>query len=199
MEKRVLTVYERFRNIQKLKKPLYISAFTIVASCKEAMESQGNTHPTPMSYLECLLNIRDNFRKITQVKDEGYVYALSAVMSMVPIEVIAKLHDILLEYITEVMDKTTNSIVIKYAVVILQYLLESKTQEQWKNDDGTLAQFSKLFHLCLHQKDIIKRQAIRSFMIVCQHKDPSYFTKALTQIENNTYKILDQASITKTR
>jgi hypothetical protein len=86
------------------------------------MEAQGNTNLTPMAYLECLLGIRDNFRKITQIKDEGFVYALSAVMSMVAIEVIAKLHDIILEYINDVITNTTNAtkgvfsntIVIKY-------------------------------------------------------------------------------------
>lgn len=114
MEKRVLNVYDRFRNLQRLKKPLYISAFTIITSCKEAMEAQGSTRPTPMQYLECLMNISDNFRKIKQVKDEGFVYALSAVMSMVSIEAIAGLHDMLYEYIHEVLENTTNTIIIKY-------------------------------------------------------------------------------------
>ena len=166
MDKRVLSVHERFKNLQRLKKPLYFSAATIVNSCKEAMEAQGNTQLTPMDYLECLLNIKDNFRKINQVKDEGFVYVLSAVMSMVPVEVIAKLHDIILEYITDVLKKNTNTIVIKYSVVVIQFLLESKTQEQWKDDDSTLEQFIKLFNLCLNTKEIINRQAIRSFMII---------------------------------
>lgn len=198
MEKRVLSVYERFKNLQKLKKPLYISAFTIITSCKEALEAQGETQITPIAYLECLLNIKDNFRKITQVKDEGFVYALSAVMSMVNIEVIAKLHDILYEYINDVMTQNTNTIVLKYSVVVLQFLLESKTKDQWR-DEQTIEQFIKLFNYCLNQKDIIKRQAIRSFMIICQRKDLSYFSKALNELDTAVFKIMDQADLNKVR
>lgn len=114
MEQRVFGVYERFRNLQKLRKPLYLSAFTIITSCKEVMVAQGSPNPGPMEYLECLLNIKDNFRKITQIKDEGYIYALSAVISMVPIEVIAKLYPILYEFIHDVIEKNTNTLVLKY-------------------------------------------------------------------------------------
>jgi hypothetical protein len=199
MEKRVLSVHERFRNLQKLKKPLYISASTIITSCKEALEAQGKTDLAPMAYLECLLNIKDNFRKINHVKDEGFVYALSAVLSMVPIEVISQLHDILLEYITDVIDKNTNNIVIKYCVVVIQFLLESKTKDQWKNDEATIDLFMKLFNFCMHPKELVNRQAIRSFMIVCQRKDLSYFSKPLNIIENAIFKIMKQGSLNKQR
>jgi hypothetical protein len=199
MEKRVLNVYDRFRNLQKLKKPLYISAFTMIISCKEAMEAQENKRPTPVQYLECLLNIRDNFRKIKQIKDEGFVYALSAVMSMVSIEIIAKLHDIIYEYIHDVLENTSNTLVIKYCVVVIQFLLESKTQEQWRNDENTQKQFIRLFNFCLHTKDNVKRQGIRSFMIICQHKDLSYFSKVLTELDICIFKVIDQADLNKPR
>ena len=199
MEQRVLGVYERFRNLQKLKKPLYLSSFTIVSSCKEAMEAQGKTDLGPMDYLECLLSIRDNFRKITQVKDEGFIYALSAVMSMVPLEVVAKLNDIIYEFTSEVIENTTNTIVIKYCVVVLQFLLESKTQEQWKSEQQTLDIFMRLFHLGLHSKDLIKRQAIRSFMVICHKKDSSYFNKCMNELEQGIVKVLDQADVNKAR
>ena len=199
MEKRVTNVFDRFKSLQKINKPLYLSAFTIITSCKEAMEAQGNSDPSPMEYLEWLLSIRDNFRKITQTKDEGFVYALSAVISMVPIEVIAKLNSILLEYVQDVIDKTTNTIVIKYWVIIIQFILESKTQDQWKNDEDTLNLFIKLFHFWLNSKDLVKRQAIRSFMIICQFKDKSYFSKAFSQLESTIFKILDQGDVNTPR
>ena len=199
MEKRVSGVYERFKNLQRLKKPLYISAFTIITSCKEALQAQGNTYPGPMDYLECLMSIKDNFRKITQVKDEGYIYALSAILSMVPLEVIAKLHDVIYEFISDVIEKNTNTIVIKYSVVVVQFLLESKTQDQWKNEDETIQMFLRLFNFCLNSKDIIKRQAIRSFMIVAQNKNPSFFTKALNELELAIIRVMDQADVNKPR
>lgn len=78
-------------------------------------------------------------------------------------------------------------------------MLESKTQEQWKSDDETIALFIKLFNFCLYSKDNIKRQAIRSFMIVCQHKDLSYFIKPLNELETNIFRIMDQADLNKPR
>ena len=152
-----------------------------------------------MQYLECLLNISDNYRKIKQVKDEGFVYALSAVMSMVSIEAIAGLHDMLYEYIHDVLEHTTNTIIIKYWVVVIQFLLECKTQDQWKNDEETEKQFIRLFNFCLHSKDNVKRQGIRSFMIICQHKDLSYFGKVLTELEICIFKVVDQADLNKPR
>lgn len=199
MEKRVTNVFDRFKKLQKINKPLYLSAFTIVTSWKEAMEAQGNADPSPMEYLECLLSIRDNFRKITQTKDEGFVYALSAVLSMVPVEIIAKLSPILLEYVQDVIEKTTNAIVIKYWVIVIQFILESKTQDQWKNDEDTLNLFTKLFNFCLNSKDLIKRQSIRSFMIICQYKDKSYFSKAFSHLESTIFKILDQGDVNTPR
>lgn len=65
---------------------------------------------------------------------------------MVPVEVVAKLHDILIDYINDVVEKNTNTIVLKYAVVIIQFLLECKTQEQWKNEEATMTLFKKLFN-----------------------------------------------------
>ena len=199
MEKRVMNVYERFKSLQKLKKPLYLSAFTIVTSCKEAMEAQGNNDPSAMEYLEWLLNIKDNFRKITQTKDEGFVYALSAVVSMVPVEVISKINSILLEYVLDVIEKTSITVVTKYWVVIIQYLLESKTQDQWKNEEETVNLYIKLFNFWLNSKDMIKRQAIRSFMIVSQYKDKNYFSKAFGQLESTVFKILDQGDVNTPR
>jgi len=59
--------------------------------------------------------------------------------------------------------------------------------------------FIKLFHLSLNSKDLIKRQAIRSFMVVCQHKDSSYFAKAMNTLEQAIFKVMDQADVNRPR
>jgi hypothetical protein len=82
---------------------------------------------------------------------------------------------------------------------VIQFLLESKTQEEWKSDQETLDLFNKLFNFCLNSKDAIKSQGIRSFMIVCQKKDLSYFSRCLSELETAIFKIMDQADFNKAR
>lgn len=184
----------RFKKLVRYNKPLYTSALTIITSCKQALvESKQDL--TPLAYLEAMLSIRDNFRKITQVKDEGFIFAFSAILSMVPSQVIPKLYDIIYEYIDDVINKSRNTLVYKYSVVVVQILLESRTNEQWKSDEATLNLFMRLFHMCLHSKELIRRQAIRTFTTICQGKDLTYFSVAMSKLEEIVFKELDQCLV----
>lgn len=129
------------------------------------------------------------------VKDEGYVFALSAVLSMVKIEIVAQIYDILLEYVEDVLKNCKNTLVYKYCIVVIQILLQSKTKEQWKNDEDTLNLFIRLFGMCLNSKELVRRQAIRSFTMLCSGKDLAYFSVALNRIEEAVFKELDQSIV----
>ena len=122
------------------------------------------------------------------------MFALSAILSMIPINVISKLYSIIYEYIDDVLN-SKNTIVYKYSVVVVQLLLQSRTKEQWKTDQETLDLFIRLFHMGLHSKELIRRQAIRSFMTICQGKDLSYFSVAMSKLEEVIFKELEQCIV----
>ena len=113
---------------------------------------------------------------------------------MIPINVISKLYSIIYEYIDDVLN-SKNTIVYKYSVVVVQLLLQSRTKEQWKTDQETLDLFIRLFHMGLHSKELIRRQAIRSFMAICQGKDLSYFSVAMSKLEEVIFKELEQCIV----
>ena len=113
---------------------------------------------------------------------------------MIPINVISKLYSIIYEYIDDVLN-SKNTIVYKYSVVVVQLLLQSRTKEQWKTDQETLDLFIRLFHMGLHSKELIRRQAIRSFMTICQGKDLSYFSVAMSKLEEVIFKELEQCIV----
>ena len=144
-------MFNRFKRLAKYKKPLYTLAFTIIKSCKQALIANDQS-PSPLTYLETLLTVKDNFKKIIHMKDEGYLFALSVVLSMIPINVISKLYSIIYDYINDALN-SKNTIVYKYSVVVVHLLLQSKTKEHWKTNQETLDLFIRLFHIDL----ILKR------------------------------------------
>jgi hypothetical protein len=55
----------------------------------------------------------------------------------------------------------------KYALVCLQFVLHSKSENQWNNDPTTERILSALLQECTNtQKEVVQKQAIKSLCII---------------------------------
>lgn len=58
--------------------------------------------------------------------------------------------------------------IAKYSIVIFQFLLHSRTKEQWMEEDElTFKLFRKIFHFSCDKREKVRLQALRSFVLLC--------------------------------
>lgn len=145
------------------------------------MEESSLNSSSPTAFLTSLLQLLQTLHPgTTRIDIEVVSYCFAALLSMVDIAVIQNLHGAIFEAIkTKLLSAESSEITCKYGLLALQFLLHSKTQQQWQTTMmGTQPQCKEtadavsllLSFLVDIKRKASQRQAIKSVCLLLRNR-----------------------------
>jgi len=134
-----------------------------------------------------LLALRNGQPSRTNV--DVLAYCWSAIISMLDFGVIANQEAKILESANFILTSgKCSATAIKYAIICLQFVLHSKSENQWNTDPNTDKILAAILNqICANQqggKDIVQQQAIKSMCIILQNQKIRKLVKVGATIRN---------------
>jgi len=125
---------QKFKKQANRNKPLYIEAYKLMAATTEVIKMKYGEEFSPTAYFACLSEMLG--QQISQpggLNMDALMYCYSATVSMLDLGVIQNQQQKIVGFMEVVMQKGS-PMQIKYAIMVLQFVLHSKTEAQWNTE-----------------------------------------------------------------
>jgi hypothetical protein len=158
---------KNFHKLSRKGKPLYVEAYKIMAASNEVIKMKFGDSLGPnmeTAFFSCIQDMIETKIKTMGIQDakkvtniESLAYCYSAVISMLSHGVVShKEKDIIRISLQLINSEKFPAMAKKYAIICLQYVLHSKSENQWNTEQNVQGILETILKMCVNtQKEII--------------------------------------------
>lgn len=119
----------KFYKLKRRNKPLYVEAYKIMAATSEVIKmKQAHADYSATSYFACLHEmVVQQLRQANGMSVEVLMYCYSAIVSMLPLGVIANQSENIRAVSSEFLHRQQSPMAMKYSIICLQFVMHSKS------------------------------------------------------------------------